>query len=329
MTQDTPFLPENVAETMRRAIEDLTHHKHIHPEEGYSLDSPVLITVPNGRTVSDVTDIYRQTAEYFKPARRRGKARLDDLTSLIRWANRFKGHTSVLFARPDMAAPALTCIADYHGSGAAEPENPFGDPAARHLSHTGVYNFPLSDEWKVWMGVNGNPLDKDQMGEFIEANAKDVMDPTPAIISGKSDEKHQLWENRLVETARQIDGRYGQLGHLLAMSRQFAVHEVSNLTVTSNRDTGEASIQFLNEHRAPDGKPLSIPNLIIIAIPVFMGGAAYRMPVRFRYRKTGGQVKFILSIYNPERAFKDAFDEATARAEAETELPLFLGTPEA
>ena len=69
--------------------------------------------------------------------------------------------------------------------------------------------------------------------------------------------------------------------------------------------------------------------LIIIAIPVFMNGALYRMPVRFRYRKSGGQVKFILTPYNPEKAFKAAFDEAIATARADTALPLFLGTPEA
>ncbi|WP_420010598.1 DUF2303 family protein [Tateyamaria sp.] len=83
-----------------------------------------------------------------------------------------------------------------------------------------------------------------------------------------------------------------------------------------------------HEHKAPDGKPLQIPNLIIIAIPVFMGGAPYRMPVRFRYRKLGGEVRFILSIYNPEKAFEAAFKEAVEAATTETDLPTFMGTPE-
>ncbi|SDF30062.1 Uncharacterized conserved protein [Salipiger thiooxidans] len=166
------------------------------------------------------------------------------------------------------------------------------------------------------------------MGEFIEANAKDIMDPTPPVLALNESDKNQPWENRLIQTARQIEGRYGQLGQLLAMSRRFQVYETSDLTVKTNRDTGESEIQFLNEHKDADGKPLSVPNLIIITIPVFLNGAPYRMPVRFRYRKSGSSVKFILSIYNPERAFEAAFDEALKIAADATELPIFQGHPE-
>jgi uncharacterized protein DUF2303 len=113
------------------------------------------------------------------------------------------------------------------------------------------------------------------------------------------------------------------------MSKRFQVYETSDLKVATNRDTGESEIQFLNEHKDADGKPLNIPNLIIIAIPVFMGGAPYRMPVRFRYRKMGGQVKFILSVYNPDKAFEASFGEAVEAATAATKLPTFKGTPEA
>ena len=70
-------------------------------------------------------------------------------------------------------------------------------------------------------------------------------------------------------------------------------------------------------------------NPIAVAIPVFMGGAPYRMPVRFRYRKSGGAVRFILSIYNPEKAFEAAFKEAVEEATEATGLPTFMGSPEA
>lgn len=326
---DHTIIPENPAETMRKVMAELGKHDLIAPyDPDATLTKSHLITIPMGRKVEDLTALQRRAAEYLRPTRRRGTATLYDLDSLIIWANRFKGETSALFAKPDMSAPSLTCIADYHASGPLDPFTPEGDDTARHCHHRAIYNFPLSDEWQAWMSVSGTPLEKDDLGEFIEANAKDIMDPTPAIIAGKESEQNQNWENRLIATARQIEGRYGQLAQLLAMSRQFQVYETSDLTVTSNRDTGEASIQFLNEHKDAAGKPLNIPNLLIIAIPVFMGGLPYRMPVRFRYRKMGGAVKFILTPYNPEKAFKAAFDEALAIATDQTELPLMRGTPE-
>lgn len=318
--------PENPAETVLKILEKFGGFEMLTTDGFGSPDTAHLITLPQGRTVHDLTDYHQKAAEYFKPSRRRGTARLEDLESLISWTNRFKGPDSAIFANPDMDAPSLTTIADYHAGG---PANPAGDEGARHCKHRAIYAFPVSKEWKAWTGISGTPLEKDDLGEFIEAHAQNIMDPTPAILNGAESDANEGWENRLIRTANQIEGRFGQLTQLLAMSRQFQVHETSNLTVTSNRDTGEASIQFLNEHKGVDGKPLSIPNLIIVAIPVFNGGDLFRMTVRFRYRKMGGAVRFILSVYNPERAFEMAFENALKHALAETELPLFVGSPEA
>ena len=326
--ESTLFSTENPAATMRDVMEKLGGTEFINRPEDLDLTKAHLVATPDHRTIEDLTSMHRAAAEYLKPARRKGTARLDDLQSLIEWANRFKGPTSALFAKPDLQAPTITCIADYHAEGPADQMTATGDPTARHCHHRAIYNFPLSEEWKAWTGVSGEPLEKDDLGEFIEANAKDIMDPTAAILAGKDSDKNQPWENRLIQTAQQIEGRYGQLTQLLQMSRQFQVYETSNLKVTSNRDTGESEIQFLNEHKGADGKPLQIPNLIIIAIPVFMGGAPYRMPVRFRYRKMGGAVRFILSIYNPEKAFEAAFKEAVEEASEKTKLPTFKGSPE-
>lgn len=325
----TPTVTPNVAETVRDMMKEVSGFEYIIQSEDADFTTAELITLPQGRKVEDLTSLRRKAAEFLKPARRSGTAKLADLASLIGWANRFKGSSSVLYANPDMAAPSLTCIADYHEEGPSNASDPAGEPTARHCHHRAIYNFPLSDEWKAWMAIAGGALDKDEMGEFIEANAKDILDPTPPILSLSVSDKNEPWENRLIKTAQQIEGRYGQLAQLLAMSRRFQVYETSDLTVKTNRDTGEAEIQFLNEHKDADGAPLKVPNLIIIAIPVFRNGALYRMPVRFRYRKSGASVKFTLSLYNPEKSFQAAFEEALEQAKAEVELPLFQGIPEA
>lgn len=330
MTDNTPT-HQNPAETMRDVMAEIGNTECImdpHENGGTPLNSPHLVALPEKRRIEDITGMHRAAEEYLKPARRKGTARMADLASMIAWANRFKGDTSALFANPNMAAPTLTCIADYHAAGPVDVTTPSGDASARHCHHRATYDFPLADEWKAWTGKSGAALNKDELGEFIEAQAKDIMDPSPAILKGEISDKNQQWENRLIETSQKIEGRYGQLTQLLAMSKQFQVHETSNLTVKTNRDTGEQEIQFVNEHKAPDGKPMQVPNLIIIAIPVFMGGAPYRMPIRFRYRKMGGEVRFILSVYNPEKAFEAAFKEAVQEATDETALPTFMGTPE-
>lgn len=328
MKTDTPTTLADPVKTMFEVMRDLGHIEDITPPDALPINQAHLVDVPSHRKVEDLTSYHRQAMEYLKPYRRRGTAALADLQSLIDWTNRFKGETSALFAKGNMENPSITCIADYHAAGPVQPLETTGDPTARHCAHRAVYNFPLSDEWKAWVNVSGEAMTKDQMGEFIEANAKDIMDPTPAILKLQESDKNSDWENRLIAVAQKIEGRYGQLSQLLSMSRHFQVYETSNLSVTTNRDTGEQEIQFLNEHKAKDGKPLAVPNLIIIAIPVFRNGAAYRMPVRFRYRKSGGELRFILSIYNPEKAFDAAMGEAVDHAAEATGLPVFIGTPE-
>ena len=261
---------ENPAETMRDVMAKLGHHDAIDTPENLDLTKAHLVTVPEKRRIEDLSKFHREAAEYLKPARRMGTARLADLASMIDWANRFKGATSVMYANPDMAAPTLTCIADYHAGGSVDLSSPQGDPTAMPCKHRGVYDFPLSDEWKIWMAASGQPMDKDEFGEFIEANAKDIMDPTPPVLQLNQSEQNQPWE----------------------------------------------------------GKPLNIPNLIIIAIPVFLSGAAYRMPVRVRYRKNGASLKFTLTIYNPKKSFDASFDETVADAREATDLPIFMGKPE-
>lgn len=331
---DTPTM-NNTAETVRDLMKELGEHAEIITPEDHDLTKAHLVDLPETRRVKDLTDHHRAAAEFLKPARRRGTAILMDLDSLTDWSNRFKGDTTVLYADPDLKSPSITCIADYHDGGPVDVTNAAGDPSARHCHHRGVFKFPLSEEWKAWLAVTKGgmndtplPLDKDDLGEFLEAQAKDILELSPAILAGKISNDNQPYENRMIETAMKIEGRYGQPHEFMAMSREFQVNETSDLKVTKNRNTGESSIEFTNEHKDQFGKKLKLPNLMMIAIPVFLGAAPFRMAVRFRYRKSGGSVKFYVHVYNPEKIFETAIKEAVEQVKTNTELPVFYGRPE-
>lgn len=323
---ETPT-PRNIAETLLEHIPNLVGiDTLISPIDSAPMSNPLVFSQPEGRHTINLTAEWQAALQTLKPFVRKGQANLSDLQSLIDWANRFKGEASALFATIS-DQPSLTAIIDYHGAGAPthDPEN--GDPAAAYGRHRAIYKFPISDEWKLWLSISGKPLAKEEFGEFIEANAKDLLDPTPALLNPRTPPTEE-WETGMLRIAQQLQGRFGHYAALVQLSRAFQVHETSNLTVSMNRDSGEASVQFLNEHRDPDGAPLSIPNLFMIAIPVFAYGALYRIPVRFRYRKAGQDVKFIISLHNPHIAFRDAVDEAVTIAHQQTGLPVFRGTAE-
>lgn len=323
MIEDTP---RNIAETLIEEMKRVGEVQIVSYPSAGDPERPVIIAAPEAMKLHDLTAQHRSVLEALRPLQRKGKAQLADLDSLVAWTNRFKGPATVLFGQIH-PTPKLISVIDYHGEGApvTDPEN--GDPAASYGRHSGVYTFPVSEEWKRWTGISGKSLTKDEFGEFIEDNASDFLDPTPALL-GKTGSDLQAWEEHMTEIAQKLQGRFGQYAARAQLSREFQVHETGHLQVKTDRDTGEAKVQFLTEHKDPDGQPLSLPNLFMIAIPVFEEGALYRLAVRFRYRKSGSEVRFIVSLYNPDAALRDAAREAMTLAQAETNVPLLMGIPE-
>ncbi|GHF70976.1 DUF2303 family protein [Seohaeicola zhoushanensis] len=324
--QDLEQTPENVAQTMRDVMMQRGDVEMIPVTKDADGLQLMLASVPQGRTVQDFTPALRKAEQLYAPHRRTGTAKLKTLQSLIDWAIRFKGPESALFANPDPGAASLTCIANYHATGPASGEG--SDPTARWLDHVGRYEFPLSREWKLWKAITAGPISKETFCEFIEANAKDLIDPTPALLQQDKVQPTEDWERRLIEVAGKIMGRFGQVRQLIQLGREFQVNENSTLDVSRDPDTGASRFQFKSEHQDASGRPISIPNLFLIAIPIFHGGDLYRLPLQFRYRKSGPEVKFILNLYDAETAFETACNEAAELAAAETELPLFIGEPE-
>ncbi|WP_339112807.1 DUF2303 family protein [Thioclava sp. GXIMD2076] len=323
MTEKTE---ENIAQTILDQLPALLDVKEIDFSRAvYDHSEPFLLSVPQGRKIENLHAIIKQNAETLAPLQRRGISTMLDLASFIEWINRHKDEDSVIFGEIS-TTPSMTAVIDYNRAGPAEV-NLDRDQRARHGQHRAHYKFPMSEEWKDWDKIDGEELTGPDMGEFIEAHAKDVLAPTPALLGGG--EVKEDWENGFLEIATQLNGRFATYQRLNMLSREFTVNEVSNLSTSFNRDTGEQVIQFQDEHKDPNGQPISIPNLFIIAIPVFDGGPLYRIPVRFRYRKKGSNVVFIITMHEPKIALRNAVEEAFAETKENTGLPLFIGKPEA
>lgn len=322
-------IENNTAAEIREIMETYAQPVDIAPPDQFDLTRPVVIGLPEGMRPHDLTSTFRNALEHLKPARRKGTARLKTAQSLIDWINRFKGENSVIYADPDRARPTCTAIADYHFSGVPQNSPEFGDETARHGDHRATYAFPLSREWETWSGIAGAWLAKDQLCEFIEANAKDLINPSPALLTHDTPPDDLApWEAKNIEIRDKLQGRFGDARSLINMGRQFDIRESSALEVTTNPDTGETAVKFNEEHTDQGGRPLKIATLFLIAIPVFDAGDVFRLTVRFAYRKRGADLKFSLSIYDRDAAIDTAFAETVEQIHAQTELPVFFGAPE-
>ncbi len=301
---------------------------HIRPEilkiagqEGQTETEILILPDANGglrpHSVKNFLDEYRD-----KPERRKGVANLTDLDSLIAHVNRFKDPDSALFVldKPDNAA--IHAVLDYHPAGASS------DP--RFGAHRARYDFPLSEEWKIWSGVNAKSMDLATFAEFLEDRILDVMTPPDFLTdpANAPDKPKTESDQRLIDLVGKIGGKVCGPGRLMELAKGLRVHDQQTVKQAVNLSSGEGQIRFESEHRDADGKPINVPNLFLIAIPVFDKGALYRIPVRLRYRLSGGRIEWTLLMHRPDMAWTHALTEACDRAAAETDLPLFYGQPE-
>lgn len=294
---------EVVAELTTRAVEP----KLITVQRGDESMSQVLLA-PAGMNAYSVKKFVDEHLAH--PERRKGTSHHQELGSFIAHANRFKAPESAVFAEPSPSAPKLTSVLDYHLAGEDADRI-----KARHGEHRGVYHFPLAEEWKTWRAVDGKGMGQAAFAEFLESNILDVIDPGEAGANAKL-------------FAMNTGCEFAAPSKLMALSRGLALHVESRVKEAVNLGTGEVQIAYEESHKDTAGSKLAVPGAFLVCIPVFRSGFAYQIPIRLRYRVKDGSVTWFLAMFRPDRFFDDAFMGAVDRVKTETELPVFVGTPE-
>jgi uncharacterized protein YfdQ (DUF2303 family) len=268
-----------------------------------------MVIVPEGMRLESVK---RFADEYAKrPDRKAGTAMLTAEADFIAHVNRFKDGESAVFAKADPKAPSILAVIDYHESGEGGPR--FG-------KHRSIYACPLSEEWQAWTGADGRPMSQAAFAEFLEDRIADLVAP-PQLSDAADDAKLQ-------ETAAMLGGRFNQPSALMELSRGIQVDSSEKVHQAVNLATGEIEIRYANDH-GEVGRRLSVNNLFLVCIPVFRNGPLYRLVGRLRYRLKDGQITWSFNLWRADKVFEHAFEEICGRVAAETQLPVFRGSPEA
>lgn len=269
-------------------------------------NSAKVILLPTGMAVRSIKPLLD---EYLTaPERKRGTAKLTSLASFIEHTNRFKDAESAVFADDTPKAPKLLSVLDYHEGGTGSP---------RFCDHRARYDFPLSEAWAAWAAVDSVAMPQRQFAEFIEERVADVLDPAQGGDA--------VWS-----AAELLGTMVATPAQLVELSRGLSVNVESKVSENVSLSSGEGRIRFETKHADAAGAPIKVPGGFGIAIPVFRGGAPYKIAVRLRYRvETGtGRLSWTLKLYRTDLVFDHAFGEACDLVRKETGLPVFVGMPE-
>ncbi|PZU83964.1 MAG: hypothetical protein DI527_23420 [Chelatococcus sp.] len=264
---------------------------------------PVVIDMRNGSIASAGSFIenYR-----FKPSRKRGSATALTLQSFIDLTNRHKTEHSAVFANTEWTAPGFTAVIDYHDKASGGP--------ADNLRHRVTYAFPLSDEWKAWVAQNGEAMEQSDFAAFLEDRIADLTAPN---------------DHERIQLERDFDTKIATPAQLIQLSRGLSIHVASAVKNIVNLATGEASIQFDEQHTDGNGQPIKVPGLFMLAIAPFFMGEKITIPVRLRYRKAGTKILWFYQLYRPDLHVTERVRDDLTTVADRTGLPTFEGAPEA
>jgi uncharacterized protein YfdQ (DUF2303 family) len=267
--------------------------------------------VADGRTLLSLKPLLDEYLE--KPERRKGTVVAKDMASFVAIIRRFKSEASVGFADPAGGGkeggvpPSLMAVFDYHPAGGESTK-------ADWLLHRAHYVPALSDEYLAWKAKNGAFMSQQDFASFIEERITDVSSATLTELQEKF--------------AELMQGTFATPSELVTLSRGLEINVGGTVKNAVRTSSGEISVVFNQAHTDAANQPIKVPNLFQIAIPVFYGGAAYRVNAWLRYRVNGGAITWGYQLVRPDIVFKDAFDEIVAKVREDTGVPVYVGTPD-
>lgn len=198
--------------------------------------------------------------------------------SFIAYYNRFADTDSVIFF--DIDKNKFEAVLDYH-------EADDGENEPRHGLHKAYYTCPKTPEWSQWEQNDNKKMSQEDFALFIEDNLREITSPEPATM---------------LEIATSLKAKMD-------------VDWQSNIKL----DNGQVQMAYretINGQAGVTGQ-LEIPQIIELTLQPFVGGPAYPLQARFRYRVNGGNLVMWYTLVRPRRIIDDATDDVYALIEAQ------------
>ncbi|MFD5599879.1 DUF2303 family protein [Leucobacter sp. NPDC058333] len=165
-----------------------------------------------------------------------------------------------------------------------------------HEKHKVTLELEHTPAWGAW--VNGQGLGPQmKLAEHIEEYAETVLSPSAA---------------ELLEIAQTMQG---------ARNASF----VSGQRLSN----GETQFSYQEEIKGQAGKTgqLTIPEEFEIGVAPYLGGAAYKVVAKLRWRLEGGAVKIGYKLIGIDRVLEEAFKEIVEHITEGVEFSVFNGRP--
>lgn len=205
---------------------------------------------------------------------------------------RYGNECTVIFANEPQAK--YEAVLDYHPKLAGKM------PADRgECVHVVNYCCPQSDQWKSWNAMNNKLIGQEEFATFIETNLRDIHEPAGA--------------------------------DMLQVALNLQVRKSAQFESGIRLDNGQVQFRYTEQIKGTAGGQnagdLRIPTEFKLRVPVFVDGAVWVQPARFKYRMSEGKLYLGYELLRPLEVYAQAVKQVTADiAKSAASSPLYLGT---
>jgi uncharacterized protein YfdQ (DUF2303 family) len=253
-------------------------------------DDPVipvaLVTKAGECRIEVLADVLKaQDQRAAFPRRRVGAHHVSELESFVAIVNRYKANETVVWA--DTERFTVTAVFNEHDAG---PEA----EGAGWRDHRAVYQCPRSAEWLAWTSIDGKALSQDAFAEWVDQRLEDLT--TAAGFPAPTD--------------------------VLKVARDLQVHSKGTFSRSFDPTTGTGHLLCKTDNEQTS---TPIPRAFQLAIPVFQGGALYRVEARIRFAMVEGRPTFTVVLHRRVEIERDAFSDVRKAVTEGCEVPLLAG----
>lgn len=223
------------------------------------------------------------------PVRIRQSLKVLDAQTFIDYVNRFASDASAVFCNGPEGRTFIAVL-DYH-----QPDQP------SWATHKATYQCPTTVEWGNWRKQDRQKLSQNDFAEFIEENVKDIVQPDGNSTAPTAADMLEI--SRTLEAKKNISFRQG-----------------------IRLDNGQVQLTYNEEidGRAGASGQLNIPEQFYIGIRPFLGGEAFCIPARFRYRITDGRLFMWYELVRPDKVLEEAYTAVREQIKAAIgQVPLY------
>lgn len=226
------------------------------------------------------------------PVRIRQHLTMLDAESFIAYVTRFSTAATAVFCNGPQGR-TFSAIIDYH-----QPDQP------SWRDHKVSYQCPTTVEWGNWKDADRKRFSQADFAEFIEDNVKDIVQP----------------EN---------DSRAPSAADMLEISRTLEAKKNISFRQGTRLDNGQVQLTY-NEQidgRAGETGQLAIPEQFYIGVKPFLGGDAFCVQARFRYRIREGALVMWFELVRPDKVLEEAYNAVRTKiAEGIGQVPMYEAT---